>query len=265
MQEYNNKELLTKVVSESNSIADVCRYFGLQAKGGNYNTIKTAIHTYGLDTTHFTRYSRKGVKTRKLSDILIHGLPCNSTKLKMRLIQEGVKEYKCERCHNSVWNGEPIPLELHHINGNHNDNHLDNLQILCPNCHSQTATFTGRNINNEENLKSLLEREQKRMEDIESNKLYWGGKRKTKEIPLKICSQCGKKFKGRGDKYCSRKCAQAASLKFHLTKEEILNAAHQVKSIVQLGKWFQMTDNGIRKWLIKYDILDNVKNIFKKV
>ena len=66
--------------------------------------------------------------------------------LRSRLISEGYKEYKCEECGISEWNGKRIGLELDHISGVRSDNSLENLRLLCPNCHSQTHTFRGRNI-----------------------------------------------------------------------------------------------------------------------
>ena len=182
MTEYKNRELLTEVVAKSNTIADVCRYFGLSPKGCNYNSIKTAIASFRIDTSHFKQPSNKGKKLRELSTILIEGLPCNATKLKKRLFKEGVKEYKCEKCGISEWNNEPIILELHHVNGNHNDNHLENLQILCPNCHSQTITFAGRKkgIDEENAIQLLLEREEQRKIKKTTNKT-------PKQKTIKIC------------------------------------------------------------------------------
>ena len=58
-----------------------------------------------------------------------------------------IKEYKCERCGRTEWEGFPIPLELHHLNGVHNDNRLENLQILCPNCHALTDNYSGKSSN----------------------------------------------------------------------------------------------------------------------
>ena len=69
-----------------------------------------------------------------------------SFKLKNRLIKEGIKENKCECCGISEWNGKPLNLELHHIDGNSCNHLLDNLQLLCPNCHSQTDNFRSKNI-----------------------------------------------------------------------------------------------------------------------
>lgn len=66
-------------------------------------------------------------------------------KLKLKLLATGVKEKKCEKCNLEIWNNLPIPLELHHIDGNSSNNDLTNLQILCPNCHAQTDNFRGKN------------------------------------------------------------------------------------------------------------------------
>lgn len=69
-----------------------------------------------------------------------------SNKIRIRLIEEGIKEAKCECCNNTEWLGKPISLEVDHINGNSADHRLDNLKILCPNCHAQTDTYRGKNI-----------------------------------------------------------------------------------------------------------------------
>lgn len=65
--------------------------------------------------------------------------------LKLKLIRDGIKEHKCEICNLEDWMGQPIPIELDHIDGDHYNNSLDNLRILCPNCHAQTPTNSGRN------------------------------------------------------------------------------------------------------------------------
>jgi len=88
------------------------------------------------------------------SDILNNRVLFQSYKLKNRLFEENIKQKKCESCQNTEWLGKPIPLELHHINGNKNDNSLSNLSILCPNCHAQTSNYRAKNI---KNLSALLE------------------------------------------------------------------------------------------------------------
>jgi DNA-binding CsgD family transcriptional regulator len=80
-----------------------------------------------------------------LSSLLVAGPRRNRNHLKGRLFDAGLKSRACESCGLSEWRGQPIPLALHHVNGDRNDNRLENLQILCANCHSQTDTWAGRN------------------------------------------------------------------------------------------------------------------------
>ena len=71
-----------------------------------------------------------------------------TNKLRIKLIKEGLKLPICERCKNSKWEGQQIPLEVHHIDGDKTNNKLENLQLLCPNCHSLTETYRGANRGN---------------------------------------------------------------------------------------------------------------------
>jgi len=86
-------------------------------------------------------------KTRALSEYVGQGeqVPMQSDKLKIRLIKEGYLEEKCYNCGRTEWEEEVIPLQLNHINGNSDDNSLSNLELLCPNCHAQTADYRLKN------------------------------------------------------------------------------------------------------------------------
>jgi len=90
---------------------------------------------------------RKNMPKILLDDIVYHGLhpQYQSYKLKKRLLKEGYKQNKCEKCGIDSWNGQSISVELHHINGNKTDHSLKNLLMLCPNCHSQTENFRSKN------------------------------------------------------------------------------------------------------------------------
>lgn len=143
-------------VKSSRSIAEVLRKLGLRDLGGNYRTIKNHINRLGLDTSHFTgQLWSKGKSKDKdsinsgafsLEDIFSNKVRVRSSSLKERLIKAGLKERQCEGCKRTEWEGFPIPLELHHKDGNHNNNSLDNLQILCPNCHARTESYRGRGV-----------------------------------------------------------------------------------------------------------------------
>lgn len=143
-------EECAEAVKKSFSIAQVCRYLNIKPVGGNYNTVRQMIEKYNLDTSHFTgkgwntgfRFHSFGKKFT-LEDVLKENSHYSSFKLKNRLFKEGIKKKQCECCKLEKWNGQEIPLELHHINGNNTDNRLENLQILCSNCHAQTENYRG--------------------------------------------------------------------------------------------------------------------------
>ena len=143
---------LKNAVSESYSIRSVLIKIGLVPAGGNYEQVKFEIKKLELDTSHFTG-SRWNVgqtyttKTRvQTIDMLVKNGTTQSFKLKKRLFQDGLKSQKCELCgwHERSVDGR-IPVELDHINGDRYDNRLENLRILCPNCHSLQSTHRGRN------------------------------------------------------------------------------------------------------------------------
>jgi len=103
----------------------------------------------------FARESRNAARRRgavtarplavPLSELLIDGVRRNRFNVKNRLLAAGLKEPACERCGLRDWRGRPLALALHHVNGDGADNRLENLELLCPNCHSQTDNFSGRN------------------------------------------------------------------------------------------------------------------------
>lgn len=153
MAVLKDKKIYEEAVRDSLSIAGVCRRIGLKPYGGNYRTIYKAIKTYNLDISHFTGQGwnvgerfNPVIKKIPLEKVLVKNSTYNSYNLKPRLISSGLKEYKCEKCNLSKWLGNPIPLELHHIDGDNTNNELSNLQLLCPNCHAQTDNYRGKNI-----------------------------------------------------------------------------------------------------------------------
>jgi len=144
-----NLENVKFVIETSTNMSEVLKKLGLKVSNGNYRTIKKIITDNLINITHFNRkigYGRKNNKKIPLIDLLVEESNYNSTKLKNRLISEGFKEHKCEKCERYEWLGDIIPIELHHINGNCRDNRLENLQILCPNCHTLTDNYGSKNI-----------------------------------------------------------------------------------------------------------------------
>lgn len=139
MRKYT-EEKLKEAVSNCNTWADVCRWFGVKPATGGQSHLKRVATQFKIDTSHFTGqgWSRgKQVAIRQpIEKYLVENSTVKSDWLKKRLVREGIKEHRCERCSRVEWEGYPIPIELHHINSVHNDNRIGNLQILCPNCHA---------------------------------------------------------------------------------------------------------------------------------
>jgi hypothetical protein len=147
-----NIEDLKKAVEQSTSIRKVLIKLNLKPAGGNYEQIKKYIRENSLETNHFKGKGwNKGLKfdaqpIRSLEDILVSESDFQSHKLKNRLIKSGIKSPKCEECGWAKKSADDrIPVELDHINGNRHDNRLENLRILCPNCHSLKPTHRGLN------------------------------------------------------------------------------------------------------------------------
>lgn len=270
MKSYD-REKLQSIINNCNSKVKVLKELGLRMTGGNYNTLNNLIKKYNLDISHFKgsgwRKGKKGtddVCSFKLNDILQNETSYKSSSLLKRLISNQIKEYKCENCGISEWNNKPISLELHHIDGNHNNNSIDNLQILCPNCHSQTFNYRGRNVkktgNNSKGFKQFYD----------------------KELPICTCKNCGKEFKSdrydRKRSFCCRECynqylrknisenkRENKSIIYNpkFTIDELKGQCDMCNSISQIAINLNSHRETIRRYLIYFDLYNNFKNKIK--
>lgn len=139
------KEKLEEAVSKSISVQDVARIIlGKPVSGNQHRHIKKMIQKFNINIKHFLGSAHnKGTisNQRKLpSQIFIVGQRQRSLHLRRALIESAI-EYKCLICGISEWIGKKLNLEIDHIDGNSEDNRIENLRFLCPNCHSQTHTF----------------------------------------------------------------------------------------------------------------------------
>lgn len=139
-------------VSNCYSISAVLRCLGLVPSGGNYKIFYNYIKKNNIDISHFTGQGHLRGKTNHynkplpLEQICVENSTYNySNSLKKRLINNKILTQKCYSCGLVEWLNQPIPLELHHINGINNDHRIENLQLLCPNCHALTSNYRGKN------------------------------------------------------------------------------------------------------------------------
>ena len=154
-----SKEEFQTLVSKCNTIADILRHFGMNNKGGNHHTVKRRAKYENIDLSHIVlgKGSNKGKRfaPRKTDEeYFCINSTTNRGSIKSRIIRNNLIPHECAGCGlKDIWNNKKISLQLEHKNGIPNDNRLDNLCFLCPNCHSQTDTYAGKRFRKSAKIK----------------------------------------------------------------------------------------------------------------
>lgn len=283
------QEELEQFCKESNSYMDFALKLGYKKSSGEH--IKKYCKEFNLDTSHFKGqdwnknnfdYSRfqngKAIK--------------NGTALKALVAL--LDERKCEKCGRTKWEGKEIPLCIHHIDGNHINNEIPNLQVLCPNCHAQTDNYCGKNKRNSYTEKEFVEalktstsirqalqkvgvyysagyHYEKAYElmdkyniNISLSKKQSSNLKKrnnqfkiTKEV--KKCIDCGKEISNKAQR-CKSCAGKKRNNSCPFSKNE-LKQEIRTKSFTQIGKENNISDNGVRKWCKHFNLPFRVKDI----
>lgn len=231
MRNKYTKEFLEPIVKESLAFTEVLRKLGLQQAGGNHSHIRKVIEREGIDTSHFKGQAWNSGKTfpkkYPIEDYLTGKRYVHSNTLKKRLIKESLLDNKCYECGLTEWKDTPIPLELHHIDCNHENNNLDNLTILCPNCHAMIH-YT---INQNKKPERLEKRKTKRR------------KANSTTIDKRIIDSSGRSW-SIDSKIKTRKVERPPL--------DILLRELDESNFTQVAKKYGVSDNAIRKWIKQY-------------
>jgi hypothetical protein len=227
---------LVAAVQTARSVSDVLRQLGLRPAGGNHRSVAVHIERLELDTSHFRPAQAMAAalrsEARPLADVLVAGSTYSRRRLKERLYASGLKERRCELCgQGETWRDRRMSLILDHINGIADDNRLENLRIVCPNCNATLETHCGRRSRN-----PLVE---------------------------VACAGCEEPFtpRRRTQRYCSRLCGSRASKPGPRPAirrarrppfDELLRLI-EAEGYSAVGRRFGVSDNAIRRWRRDYE------------
>jgi hypothetical protein len=233
------REQAEEAVAVSRSYSEALRHLRLRAAGGNHRTLKKYVELWGISTVHFDPNwaMRRGNRQARtpLDEILVERSTYSRGHLKDRLYDEGIKQRECELCgQTETWRGRHMALILDHINGVGDDNRLENLRIVCPNCAATFDTHCGR-----ANLRPPVERE---------------------------CARCGDRFRVRyaTHRYCSQTCGTRAPRENQgIPQPQRRKVARPSRAVLlgdigdlgysATGRKYGVSDNAIRKWLVWYE------------
>lgn len=236
---------LSNIINDSYSYSEVLSKLGYSNFSGQvFRNMKIRILNEKIDISHFGT-KQKLIRSKKIltnEQIFIKNSPYTRSNVKKRILKDNLIEYKCEKCGNKgEWLGEEIALELEHKNGVNNDNRLENLCFLCPNCHATTPTYAGRNV--------------KRKNSDKVNQYKYR------------CKTCGSELKNQFKtglcKDCFRKIEQVNRRKTNRPSYEQLLEDKKTMSMLAIGKKYKVSDNTIRKWMKQYEKQKSVVNIVK--
>ena len=246
-----------KLIKDSKNWTEVMIYF---KENHNYKSIrhngtpKKRCERENIDFSHFTIYNNKKVnnKLKPLKEILVKYSTYNQQRLKKRLLKNKLLKNECIECKlGHIWNNKQIVLQLEHINGDHYDNRIENLAMICPNCHSQTDTFCGKNRNDKTENKCTDCNEKINKQSSRCIDCY----KKQCKPKQNTCRDCKKNV----SKNATR-CRSCASIESNKNNRKVKNrpSLEQLQkdlitlSVVKTGIKYGVSDNCIRGWIKRY-------------
>lgn len=209
----NSKELILKLISKNEPKSEICRILKCRP-----HTLERYLKFFDIKYKgNMGKKNLPHIKSKKpLDDYLSNKINISSHRLKIRLIEDGIKNHQCEKCKLTKWLDDIIPIELHHIDGNRFNNNLNNLEILCPNCHSKTTNNSGKSL-----------------KDWKKRHCKCGKIKNKKSITCKSCVPKKRKI---------------IRPEYELLLKEIKEFGFSCT-----GRKYNVSDNSIRKWIKNYE------------
>lgn len=278
-------EQLEQLVKDSKSVRELAEKIGYNLDSGSGATsVKNMLELKHFDTSHFL--SQNWNKNNFDYSRFQEGKYIKSSSALNALIF--LRGRKCECCLQEKWNNQLIPLEIHHIDGNHLNNKLDNLQILCCNCHALTNNFKGRNqqstsknnpkVDDEELVQALKNTPNVRQALLKVGLTSRGHNYdraydllnkyniiQKEELPIKnikqtrfqnindICKKCGRPLSTKDAEYCQT-CIHEFQRKCEWPSRDELKKLIRSTPFLQIGKKYNVSDNAVRKWCLNYGL-----------
>jgi len=225
LEKYTKQEI-EDLLKKSLSFRDFLIKIGSSYNGSaSYGSIKKQLENMNIEIPKLKKINKERYDRKSNDEIFIENSRFSRWWLKDRIIKENLLEYVCCSCgNNGMWQDKVLILQLEHKNGINNDNRLDNLCFLCPNCHSQTDTFSGKKNKKEKTKKGHL----------------------TYKRQDKFC-ECGKKIHR-----TSQRCNECAMKKTRITnRPSYIDLIQDIEKLgyCGTGRKYGVSDNSIRKWI----------------
>ena len=244
------KESILQWIQEGRTKAYISEQLNCKQETLNRYLKKMGIKYQGKQGQH----EKPNLKRKTALEYIEFGKSTKSNILKYKILQDGLKEYKCEYCGQTEWNNLPIPLELHHIDGNHYNNELSNLMLVCPNCHAQLTSAQNKNMANYSYGRYLSEYFGISDNELNISSTNYKRKRTNK------CVDCGKPILA-----TSIRCVEC-SLKYRSScsyNREELKELIRTTNFSELGRINNVSDNTVRKWCKNFDLPTKSREIKK--
>ena len=242
MSKYSDEEFI-EIVKSSYSLTEVTKRLGYQTfkSGGGRNLVKDRIAMLGIDISHFRSHGRQYEKPprNKITNIDdIFKNPSNTPNITLCniILREKLLEYKCSECGNpGVWNNKPLQLQLHHKNGERTNNELTNLIFLCPNCHTQTDNYGGKNV-------------------------------KTRMKKKYYCTNCGNEITKDTQTGLCKKCANKKIFQKDIpSKESLINTIKEIKYKKYICFKYGICEHTLNSWLKQYGMPTHISEVHEYI